>query len=106
GVADEESQPPAGSHQASGDGQNEVEAFHSSHGDDVGASSPEVLCARVEYIDICQCKGSADFAQEGRLFLVRFDERDMKFGYPDLNGQAWKASTRADVDEGVVGPSG
>ncbi len=96
-LADEEREAAGWNHQASGDGQSGVEAFDGAQGDHVGLGS-EAFGAAGEYIDVRQCKAADDFAQEGRLLLVRFNQCELDVGRINLDGKAGEASTGANVD--------
>src|SRR5579863_2720859 len=59
----------------------------------------EVLGATGEYIDVGQCKTADDFAQKGRLLLIRFNQSDMDGRSPNLDGQAGKTRAAPDVEK-------
>jgi len=61
--------------------------------------------AGVLYIDVGQCKGAGDFAEEGGLLVVGLDEGEGDLRGPEFYGEAGESGAGADVGEGgaVVG---
>jgi len=51
------------------------------------------------YIDVRQCKGSDDFAEESGFFVIRFDKCDGDAGSPDFYRDAREAGSGAKVSE-------
>ena len=72
--ADKEGQAAGGSDQAPGRWEDGFEALDGSEGHDVEPCVRDGFGAGDLYIDVCQCKGPGDFAEEGGLLVVRFDE--------------------------------
>ncbi len=75
GGADQEAQAAGGRNQVCGYGENCAEALYGSEGDYVGGRmrGDQGFGAGGDYIDVGQCKGADYFAEEGGLFVVRFD---------------------------------
>jgi len=61
-------------HQAGGDGEDCVEPFDGSKGDDVGGGFGEGFGAGGNYIDVRQCKGADYFAEECSFLMIGFDQ--------------------------------
>jgi hypothetical protein len=99
GLADEQSQAARSGNQVCGHGQCGVEVFHGAEGDDVGVSGGKILGATGEHIDVRQCKGADDLAQEDYLFLVGFNQCQADVRNPDLYRKAGEAGARAEVSD-------
>jgi len=100
GGADEEGEASGGGEEAGGDREDGLEMFDGAEGDEVGGreASGHGFSAVRDYIDVGQCKCAGDFAEEGGLFVVRFDEGQLDLGRPDFERQAREAGAGADVD--------
>ena len=68
------------------------------------AARKKIFGSRGYYIDIRQCKGAGDFAKEGGLFVVGFDQRHGDLRRPEFDGDAGKSGARADVGEADFRP--
>jgi len=53
--------------------------------------------AGILYIDVRQCKGAGDFAEEGCLFEVGFDQGEGDAGVPEFDGESGEAGAGAEV---------
>ena len=82
---------PAGATRRAGYGEGGFEALYCSQGYYVGGWVGVVFGAAGEYIDVRQCKGSGDFAEEGCFLLVGLDQGQVDLGSPDFYGQAGEA---------------
>lgn len=89
----------AKSNQRSGDGEYRVEALDCAQGDDVERGFWQRLGTGVLYIDIRQCKGAGEFAEERCFLVVRFDQRDVDVRHPQFDGDTGEARTGAYVGE-------
>jgi len=119
---DEESQASAGANQTGGYGENASEALDGAEGDQVEACPIETLlvdagapggcvagCIRNgvlrkklfgatgEHIDVHQCKGADDFAEEGALLMVGLDQGEGEVGRPEFDGDAGESGAGAEV---------
>ena len=72
-------------------------------GDDVVSRPGESFGAGCLYIDVRQCKGAGDFAEEGGLFVIGFDQGDRDMRSPELDGEAGESGAGADVCERAAG---
>src|SRR6266849_3718098 len=52
-----------------------------------------------EYIDVGQCKCAGYFAEEGGLLVIRFDQREVDVGSPELQGKGGESGAGADVED-------
>ena len=120
--ADEEGKASAGGNQAGGYGENASETLDGAEGDQVEACLIETLlvdaCApggsvagRIrngvvrkklfgatgEYIDVHQCKGADDFAEEGALLMFGLDQGEGEVGRPEFDGDAGESGAGAEV---------
>jgi len=68
----EEGEAAGGGYQVGGGGEDGFEVFDGAEGDYV-ESSVQGLGAGGLYIDVRQCKGAGDFAEEGGFLVVGFD---------------------------------
>jgi hypothetical protein len=74
GLADQEGQATFGGYQAGGDRERSVEVLYCAEGYCFGGWVWVGFGAGGEYIDLCQCKGSGELAEEGGFLLVGFDQ--------------------------------
>jgi len=112
-----------GGEEARGQGENLVELLDGSERDDVGATGltllmrgdggfvpfvgvmrvvkagQDSLSALGYYIDVHQCKRADYLAKEGGFLVIRFDERQMNFGGPDLYRKTGESGAGAEVDD-------
>lgn len=102
-AADEEREAPARSQEANGDGEDRVKAFDCTHGNDMGGCWRHLFGAGGNYIDICQCKGAANFAEKRCLLLLGFNEGHVNRRSPDLNRNTGEAGAGSEVEKPVVG---
>lgn len=98
GVANEEYEAASGGEEAGSGGESGFEALDGAESDH-GRLFWKVFGAGGEYIDVRQCKGADDFAEEGGLFLVGFDEGNAEMRRPDLDRKAREAGAGAQVDQ-------
>lgn len=92
----EKGETRGGRQEAGRDGEDAGEAFDGAEGDyveDLG----EVFGAGVLYIDVRQCKGAGDFAEEGGFPVVGFDESQRYVRGPEFDGDSWEAGTGTQV---------
>src|SRR5579864_592548 len=73
--------------------------LHGAEGDYVERGGGEKFGAGGLYIDVRQCKGAGDFAEEGGLLVIRFNQREGDAGGPELDGEAGESGAGADVGE-------
>ncbi len=52
-----------------------------------------------DYIDVGQCKCPGYFAEEGGLFVIRFDQRQVDAWSPDLQGKGGESGAGTDVED-------
>ena len=104
--ADEKGQAASGGDQAGGGGKDGGEAFYGAKGDDVELRSGEGFGAGGLYIDVGQCNGAGDFAEECGLFVVGLDQSQRYLRGPELERDAGETGAGADVGYAgrVVGP--
>ena len=100
-LTDQEGEAASGGDQAGRYWEDGVKALDGAEGYYFGGRVGEILCAAGEYIDVCQCKPAGDFAQKGRLLLVRFDECQVDMGGPHFNGKSGETGAGSDVDHGA-----
>ena len=84
--------------EAGSDGEDPVEALDGAQSDRRG-SVGKVFSASGRHIDIGQCKGADDFAQESHFLLLGFKESGLEVGRGEVNGESGEAWTGADVEE-------
>jgi hypothetical protein len=72
----------------------------------LGALLKKLLGAAGEYIDVRQCKGAEDFAEERGLFLIGLDQGEADWRGPEFDGDAGESGAGTEVGCGnlVVGP--
>jgi len=85
-----------GGHEAGGDGEDVGEAFDGAEGDYVEGLG-DVLGAGVLYIDVRQCKGAGDLAEECGFLLVGFDEGEGDVGGPEFYRNPGEAGAGTEV---------
>ncbi len=73
--ADEQGKAACWRDQASGYGEAGFEAFDGAECHDVKPSTDEGFGASIQYIDVHQCKGAGEFAEEDRFLMIGFNER-------------------------------
>lgn len=103
GGADQEGEAAAWPHQPGRDREDRFEALHRAKGDHVEGAAGKGLGARALYIDVRQCKGAGDFAEEGGFFLVGLDQGQRNVGRPKFDGDSGEAGAGADVGQGHWG---
>src|SRR5439155_15103028 len=99
--ANEQRQDAPGDNEAGSDRQDGLEALDGAQGHDPCLPG-KVLGAGGDYIDIRQCKGTANFLQEDGFLLIRFNQREVNLRRPDFNGNAREAGAGAYVDNAIV----
>ena len=87
----------SGADQGSSCGEDGFEAFYGSQGYYVVGRTGQSFGAGGLYIDVRQCKGAGDFAEEGGLLLVGLDQREGDVGRPELDGDAGESGAGAEV---------
>ena len=97
--ADQESEAAGRGDQGCGGGKDGVEALDGAEGDQV-ESCRYGFGAGVLYIDIRQCKGAGDFAEEGGLLVVGLDEGEGYLRGPEFDREAGESGAGAQVGEG------
>jgi hypothetical protein len=97
GGGDEEGEASGGGEEAGGDGEDMGEALDGAEGDYVECACGKGLGASVLYIDVSQCKGAGDFAEEGGFLVVGFDEREGDVRGPELYWNPGEAGAGAQV---------
>jgi hypothetical protein len=100
GGADQQGEAAGGGHQGRGGREDGFEAFDGAESDQVEGGRSQGFGAGVLYIDVGQCKGTGDFAQEGSFFVIGLDQGEGDLGSPDFYGQAGEAGAGAEVGEG------
>jgi hypothetical protein len=100
--ADQEGQATGGGDQRRGGGEDCVEALHGAEGYYVEGGG-EGFGAGVLYIDVCQCKGAGDFAEEGGLLVVGLDQSERDVRGPELDGEAGESGAGAEVGDRIKG---
>ena len=103
GGADQESQAPTGGDQGGSNGQDGFEALDGAESDYVERSASQSFGAGVLYIDVRQCKGASDFAKEGCLLVIGFDQSRRDMRSPEFNRKAGKSGAGAEVGDGASG---
>lgn len=96
---DQEGEVARGSYKGGSYWQDRFEALDGAEGDDLEGASGEGLGAHVLYIDVRQYKRAGDFAEEGRLFVVGFDQGEGDMGRPELDGEAGEAGTGTEIGQ-------
>jgi len=96
--ADEEGESAPGLDTGGRDGEDRVETLHRAEGDEFGLRG-EVLSAARGYIDVRQCKGADDLAQESDFLVLGFEEGGAEARRPELDGEAGESGAGADVEE-------
>jgi hypothetical protein len=96
--ADEEGETAGGSQQGGGDGKDGLEAFDGAEGDYVEGFG-ERFGTGVLYIDVRQCKGAGDFAEEGGFLVVGFDQGEGDVWGPEFEGEAGESCAGAEVGD-------
>lgn len=96
--ADEEGESAPGLDTGGRDGEDRVETLDRAEGDEFGLRG-EVLSAVRGYIDVRQCKGADDFAQEGDFLVLGFEEGGAEARRPELDGEAGESGAGADVEK-------
>src|SRR5205085_1798259 len=99
GGAYQHGQTAGGTDEVGGNGQDGFEALDGSHGDYVEGVGGQSFGARRLYIDVRQCKGAGDFAEEGGLFVIGLDQSQADIRRPELHGNAWEACAGAYVGD-------
>ena len=94
GGADQEGEAAGGGDQGGGDGEDGFETFDGAKGDYVERCG-EGFGASVLYIDSGQCKSAGDFAEEGRLLVIRLDQGQGDGRRPELDGEAGESGAGA-----------
>ena len=87
---DQEGQASVGCQEAGGCREDFEEALDGSEGYYVEGGRGKGLGAGVLYIDVRQCKGAGQFAEEGCFLLIRFDQGEGDVGGPDFYGTPGK----------------
>src|SRR5258708_29796564 len=98
--ANQERQAARWSDQGCGGGEDGCEVFDGAEGYYV-ESSRYGFGAGVLYIDVCQCKRSGNFAEEGSFLLVGFDQGEGDMWGPEVDGEARESCAGADIREGT-----
>jgi hypothetical protein len=93
--ANEEGEAAGRCDQVGSNGKNVFEAFDGAECHHVERVWLQGFGADIFYIDVCQCKSAADFAEERGFLVVRFDERERDLWSPEFHGKARKAGARA-----------
>lgn len=96
GGADQQGQAAAGADQGGGGGKDRVEALDGAEGDQVEGGG-QGFGAGGLYIDVRQCKGAGNFAEEGGLFVVGLDQREREVPGPEFDGKAGESGAGAYV---------
>jgi hypothetical protein len=94
--SDKKNKASTGADELGGNGEGLVEALYGPEGDGVEGLR-DVFGARGLDFDVRELERANHLPKEGRLLLVRFDERDMKLRSPELDGEAGEASAGAYV---------
>src|ERR1700740_923053 len=97
--ADEQGYTPSRIHQGSGYGKDFGEALDGAEGDYVEGLA-DVFGSRGEYIDVRQCKGADDFAEEGGFFVAGLDQGQGDLRGPEFDRDAGESGAGADVGQG------
>src|SRR5260370_33092288 len=97
GGGDQEGEGTGGREQSLCGSEDVGEALDGAESHDIEGSQGEGFGADVLYIDVRQCKGAGDFAEEGGFLLVGFDQREGDLRSPEFYGDAGEASTGAHV---------
>ena len=99
GGTDQKGEASEWRHQCGCDGENGFEALDGAEGDYVIGVPEEGFGARVLYIDVRQCKGAGDFAEEGGLLVIGLDQGEGNLRSPELDGKAREAGAGAQVGQ-------
>jgi len=102
GGGDQEGEASGGGEERGGYGEDVGEAFDGAEGDYVEGGGGEGFGADVLYIDVRQCKGAGEFAEEGGFLLIGFDQGEGDVVGPEFDGDAREAGARAEVCYAVV----
>ena len=98
--ADQEGEAAGGGYEGGGNGEDVFEALDGAEGDYVEhVGRGEVFGAGGSYIDVRQCKGAGDFAEEGGLLVVGFDESKGDLWGPEFDGEAGESGAGAEVGD-------
>jgi len=100
GGTDQEGQATLGAEQGGGGGQDPIKLLYGAEGDYVEGCGREGFGAGGLYIDVRQCKGPGDFAEESGLLVTRFNQREGNVRGPEFDGEAGESGAGADVGEG------
>ena len=96
--ANEEGESAPGLDTGGRDGEDRVETLDRAEGDKFGLRG-EALSAVRGYIDVRQCKGADDLAQEGDFLVLGFEEGGAEARRPELDGEAGESGAGADVEK-------
>jgi hypothetical protein len=99
GGTDQEGQAAGGGYQGGGGGEDGGEVFDGAEGDYVEGAR-DGFGAGVLYIDVRQCKGAGDFAEEGGFLVVGLDQREGDSRGPEFDGEAGETGAGAYVGYG------
>jgi len=94
---DQEGKASGGGQEGGGYWEDVGEALDGSEGYNVEGSGGESFGASVLYIDVRQCKGSGNFAEEGGFLVVGFDESEGDVRGPEFDGESGEAGAGAEV---------
>lgn len=97
GGADQQGQASSGRDQGGRDRKDGFEALDGAECDYVESVPGEGFGALVLYIDVRQCKGASDFAEEGGLLVIGLDQGEGDVRRPELYGEAWESGAGAYV---------
>ena len=86
----QESEAASGGDEPGSGGEDVCEALHGAKGNNVEALA-DGFGASGDYIDVRQCNGANDLAQESGLLMAGLDQGKGDFGRPELDRDAGKA---------------
>jgi hypothetical protein len=99
--ADEKGQAASRGDHAGGSGEDGGELFYGAQGDDVELRWGKGFGAGGLYIDVGQCKGAGDLAEEGGLFEVGLNQSEGDLRGPEFEREAGESGAGADVGDAV-----
>jgi len=99
-VPDKKGQTALWRDEVCGSGKNTGEALDCAESDDLEQAPRQSLGADSLYIDVRQCKSAADFAKEGRLLVIGFEQRQGNVRSPKFDGKSRESGAGANVGNG------
>lgn len=94
---DQQGEASGGLDESGGRGHDRFEALDGPQGNQVERGGRESFDANALYIDVRQCNGAGQFAEEGRLFVIGLDEGEGDFRGPEFERDAGESGAGTDI---------